>query len=476
MDDVNNDGSPNWDPYANPPAEQVHTTWDIEGLPHTVTENYAQPTNAGQWTSDAWMTAAATTTLTWASQVTSDVSISQTQWQSETETWTQYTSAPTTTATDTSISTDSISSITSSSQTSSATTEVTTTTTSSTTSPSTTSSTTSSTASATNPPIPSTSSLPTKTKIAIAVPISLIGTALLLALLILLLRYRRRHKSHGSGPYMDIRENPSTHVPSHAHSDSQGGNAPNPWDTMTPHLFFLGGTPGAIGGSSRSIRSSRHASERDVSVYDVTNPHQQLQGEMEDGASAGPRTSQPNLRQGFHRPSVIVSDGFIPDPLHSHPNTPIMDAASVSGLASASASALSLAGGGGGGGGTGAIGLARTTTHEPAHEHDHSSQRGISRNSHTPSPKPSSTLEIETHDLERHRPQSPFNHPLDDAVSEISRFSGRRSTFFGGHGAGQGHHYRGVDDRGSISSVSSVSSVSDDEGDDVGRGGHSRRR
>ena len=278
---------------------------------------------------------------------------------------------------------------------------------------------------------------------------------------------------------MDIRENPSTHVPSHAHSDSQGGNPPNPWDTMTPHLFFLGGTPGAMGGgdrgSSRSLRSSRHASERDVSVYDATKPdphHPHLQEEMEDGAGVGPRTSQPNLRQGFHRPSAIVSDGFIPDPLHSHPNTPVIDAAPVSGLASASASALSLAGGGGGG--TGAIGLARTTTHEPAHEHEYG--HSPLRSSHTPSTSPSPNPDPETHDLERHRPQFPFNHPLDDAVSEISRFSGRRSAFFGGHGAGQGHHYRGVGDRGSISSVSSVSSVSDDEGDDVGRGGHSRRR
>ncbi|KAK1138311.1 hypothetical protein N8T08_002852 [Aspergillus melleus] len=440
MGDVDNDSSPNWGPYANPSPEQVHTTWDIEGLPHTVTENYAQPTTADQWTSDAWMTAAATTTLSWASQMTSDASVSQTQ----------YTSIPT----DTSTSTDSLSTTTTL-QTSSATTDTTTT------SPSTTSSSSStSTASATNPPNPSTSNLPTKTKIAIAVPISLIGTALILALLILLLRYRRRHKSRGSGPYMDIRENPSTHVPSHAHSDSQGRILPNPWDTMTPHLFFLGGTPGAMGGgdrgSSKSIRSSRHASERDVSVYEATKPdphHQHLQGGMEDGAGVGPRTSQPNLRQGFHRPSAIVSDGFIPDPLHSHPNTPVIDAVPASGLVSASASALSLAGGGGGGGtgtGTGAIGLARTTTHEPAHEHEHD-------------------------DLERHRPQSPFHHPLDDAVSEISRFSGRRSTFFGGHGAGQGHHYRGVDDRGSISSISSISSVSDDEGDDVGRGGHSRR-
>ncbi|KAI9043999.1 uncharacterized protein KD926_002378 [Aspergillus affinis] len=425
---ANNDGNPNyWDPYANPPG-QVHTTWDLEGMPHTVAENGPQPTNEGQWTTDVWTTAAATATESWASQVTSDASTSQTQ------------------STDTATTTLSFSTTTKSSETSSTTTDTTTTTTSSTTS-----ATSTSTATATNTPNSSNSGLSTKTKIAIAVPISIVGTALLAALLFFLFRRRRRHKSPRSGPYMDIRENPSRNIPSHSHSDSHGGQpSQNPWDSMSQNLWFMGGTPGAIGASNRSIRT---ASERNVSAYDVTNPnpryhpHYTPQGEGAESTDA--RASTPNLHRGFHRPSLIVSDGFIPDPLHSHPNTPTRD--------DAPAPPLGL--GGGGGTPRGSIGLARTTTPEPGH------QDSLQRSSRSRTPDP------DTNNLHRPRPHSSFNHdpPLDDAVSEISRFSGHRNTLYGGHGTAAQGHYRGIGDRGSISSVSSVSSVSDNEDN------HSRR-
>lgn len=235
---------------------------------------------------------------------------------------------------------------------------------------------------------------------------------------------------------MDIRDPSSSriHVHSHSqiHSFSQGEND-NPWDYLGPMGAGYGTSQPVIMGGAAAARNSRDTTRSSL----ARQQQQQIRGSHTSLTQSLPPSNRPSL-------SVIPTGsaagfGFLPDPLHSHPNTPTTsderDPSPGPGVRA------------------GSIGLARTTTEE--HDHDQSYAYDSRDRARSPS-------------LDHERPQSPFDHPLDDAVSEISRVSSGRRRMLHGHGPGTGHYYRNVDDD------SSVSSVSDDEDDGQVRNGARR--
>lgn len=377
----NDGGMANWDVYESSPRGAVYTSWDELGQPHEATYFYGgsspQSTATDRW---AYTTAAPTATATesWMSQATSDASVSQSWSWSETATETDARETSTGTSTD-----------------SYATTSPTSTDTTATTSkPSKVSSgtflPTTDASVSTSSPIPDSNSpfsLSTKTQVAIAIPIAIAGTIFLLALLFLIRRRgRNQPPAPRSRPYLNMKGpwGSKLRLPLHSHSDSQGDA--NNWGSMSRDMIFPG---------SASRMETGRASPRHIDIYDAVAAQKQQ-----------------SQNTSIHRPSFSVSGAgltLLPDPLHSHPNTPTSDELAGNGLAPSI-----------------------TTTQE----------RG-------PSNDPGF--------LPEYRPQSPFDHPLDDAVSAISGISGQRVTMFGELGLGH-RHYRGVGD-----DESSVSSLSDDE-------------